>query len=166
MYLTLDLPCILILQHIWELGSSVDIATDYGLDDRGVGVRVQVEKTIFTSPFRPYHPASYWTVYGDSFSGGELARKRSWPPISNYCRGQENVGLLIHNHSPICHHGVGMDSWAQGTGCYSFDISARERLLIGKRSYSVRPPLWSSGQSSWLQIRRPGFDSRHYQKKK
>jgi hypothetical protein len=25
------------------------------------------------------------------------------------------------------------------------------------------PPLWSS---SWLQIRRPGFDSRHYQKKK
>jgi hypothetical protein len=28
------------------------------------------------------------------------------------------------------------------------------------------PPLWSSGQSSWRQIRRPGFDSRHYQKKK
>jgi hypothetical protein len=23
--------------------------------------------------------------------------------------------------------------------------------------------LWSSGQSSWLQIRRPGFDSGHYQ---
>jgi hypothetical protein len=31
--------------------------------------------------------------------------------------------------------------------------------------HSFRPPLWSSGQSSWLQIRRPGFDSRHYQKK-
>jgi hypothetical protein len=30
----------------------------------------------------------------------------------------------------------------------------------------VRPPLWSSGQCSWLQIRRPGFDSRPYQKKK
>jgi hypothetical protein len=29
----------------------------------------------------------------------------------------------------------------------------------------MRPSLWSSGQSSWLQIRRPGFDSRHYQKK-
>jgi hypothetical protein len=28
------------------------------------------------------------------------------------------------------------------------------------------PPLWFSGQSSWLQIRRPGFDSRQYQKKK
>jgi hypothetical protein len=30
----------------------------------------------------------------------------------------------------------------------------------------LRSPLWSSGQSSWLQIRRPGFDSRQYQKKK
>jgi hypothetical protein len=29
-----------------------------------------------------------------------------------------------------------------------------------------RPPLWSSGQSSCLQTRRPGFDSRHYQKRK
>jgi hypothetical protein len=27
------------------------------------------------------------------------------------------------------------------------------------------PPLLSGGQSSWLQIQRPGFDSRHYQKK-
>jgi hypothetical protein len=26
-----------------------------------------------------------------------------------------------------------------------------------------RLPLWSSGQSSWLQIHRPGLDSLHYQ---
>jgi hypothetical protein len=35
-------------------------------------------------------------------------------------------------------------------------------------SYSLipaGPPMWSSGQSSWIQIRRPGLDSRHYQKK-
>jgi hypothetical protein len=25
------------------------------------------------------------------------------------------------------------------------------------------PPLWSSGQSSWLQIQMPGFDSQRYQ---
>jgi hypothetical protein len=25
------------------------------------------------------------------------------------------------------------------------------------------PPLWSSGQSSWLQIQRSGFDSQRYQ---
>jgi hypothetical protein len=29
----------------------------------------------------------------------------------------------------------------------------------------TRPPLWSSGQSSWLQIQRSGFDSRGYQGK-
>jgi hypothetical protein len=33
-------------------------------------------------------------------------------------------------------------------------------------SITHRPPLWSSGQSSWLQIWRPGFTSRHYQNKK
>jgi hypothetical protein len=31
--------------------------------------------------------------------------------------------------------------------------------------YLRRPPLWSSGQSSWLQIWRPGLDSLHYQTK-
>jgi hypothetical protein len=37
---------------------------------------------------------------------------------------------------------------------------------IFKTKFSVeRPPLWSSGQSSWLQNRRSGFDSRHYQEK-
>jgi hypothetical protein len=41
------------------------------------------------------------------------------------------------------------------------------RYNIYNRKFSKRyPPLWSSGQSSWLQIRRPGFDSWHYQKKK
>jgi hypothetical protein len=29
----------------------------------------------------------------------------------------------------------------------------------------IDKPLWISGHSSWLQIRRPGFDSRHYKKK-
>jgi hypothetical protein len=28
---------------------------------------------------------------------------------------------------------------------------------------TYRPPLWSSGQSSWLQIQRSGFDSRRYE---
>jgi hypothetical protein len=27
----------------------------------------------------------------------------------------------------------------------------------------MRSPLWSSGQSLWLQIQRSGFDSQHYQ---
>jgi hypothetical protein len=38
---------------------------------------------------------------------------------------------------------------------------AKSYLNLDK--HVVWPPLWSSGQSSRLQIRRPGFDSRHYQ---
>jgi hypothetical protein len=34
-------------------------------------------------------------------------------------------------------------------------------FVINTRYHDQLPPLWSSGQSSWLQIRRPGFDSRH-----
>jgi hypothetical protein len=35
-------------------------------------------------------------------------------------------------------------------------------FIIRYRITFVRPPLWSSGQSSWLQIQKSGFDSRHY----
>jgi hypothetical protein len=38
------------------------------------------------------------------------------------------------------------------------DCNIVSRLLL-----NVRPPLWFSGQSSWLQIQRSGFDSRRYQ---
>jgi hypothetical protein len=38
---------------VLSLGSSVGVATGYGLDDRGVGVRVPVGARIFTSPCRP-----------------------------------------------------------------------------------------------------------------
>jgi hypothetical protein len=38
-------------------------------------------------------------------------------------------------------------------------------FTINYKYCDTGPPLWSSGQSSWLQIRRPGFDSWHYQKK-
>jgi hypothetical protein len=35
-------------------------------------------------------------------------------------------------------------------------------VISSNQCISYRPPLWSSGQSSWLQIQRSGFDSRHY----
>jgi hypothetical protein len=44
-----------------------------------------------------------------------------------------------------------------------FQARARDFSLL---SQLPGPPQWSSGQSVWLQIRRPGFDSQHYQKKK
>jgi hypothetical protein len=37
----------------WRRESSVGIATGYGLDDQGTGVRVPVGSSIFTSPYRP-----------------------------------------------------------------------------------------------------------------
>jgi hypothetical protein len=40
-------------KHCKSLGSSVDIATGYGLDDRGFGVRIPVLSEIFTFPYRP-----------------------------------------------------------------------------------------------------------------
>jgi hypothetical protein len=45
--------------------------------------------------------------------------------------------------------------------CFSGRIQENQNGVLGER-----PPLWSRDQSSWLQIRRPGFDSQHYQKKK
>jgi hypothetical protein len=39
-------------------------------------------------------------------------------------------------------------------------VKSRFNMIVLRYSL-IRPPLWSSGQSSWLQIRRPGFDSRH-----
>jgi hypothetical protein len=39
--------------NCWSRGSAVGIATGYGLDDRGVGVRVPVGSRIFSSPSRP-----------------------------------------------------------------------------------------------------------------
>jgi hypothetical protein len=35
-------------------------------------------------------------------------------------------------------------------------------LIIFTSIVFIRPPPWSSGQSSWLQIQRSGFDSRRY----
>jgi hypothetical protein len=36
-------------------------------------------------------------------------------------------------------------------------------VIFISSDFSFRPPLWSSGQSSWLQIQRSGSNSRCYQ---
>jgi hypothetical protein len=57
--------------------SVVGIATGYGLDDRGVGVRVQVEPRILSSPRRPdrlWGPPDFLTNgYRGFLSGGKAA---------------------------------------------------------------------------------------------
>jgi hypothetical protein len=56
--------------------SSVGIVTGYGLDDRGVGVRIPVGSRIFCSPQCPHRllgPPSYSMGIGDYFPGGKAA---------------------------------------------------------------------------------------------
>jgi hypothetical protein len=64
--------------------------------------------------------------------------------------------------SRVCVHVVGLHTLS----AHNLQTFATGEQVIFVRSIYVNgPPLWSSGQSSWLQIRRPGFDSRHCQKK-
>jgi hypothetical protein len=67
--------------------SSVGIATGYGLDGRGVGVRVPVGSRTFSSPRCPdrlwAHPTSYPMGTGGSFPGDKTAGTWSWPLTSS-----------------------------------------------------------------------------------
>jgi hypothetical protein len=55
-----------------------------------------------------------------------------------------------------------------GCECWSVTLAGEQRLFKNMAMRISGPnrdeglPLWSSGQGSWLQIRRPGFDSLHY----
>jgi hypothetical protein len=61
-------------------GGAVGIATGYGLDDRGVGVRVPVASRILVSPYRPDRlsgpPTSYPMDTGGLFPPGVKRQRR------------------------------------------------------------------------------------------
>jgi hypothetical protein len=58
-------------------------------------------------------------------------------------------------------------SWGQRWSLHPNFVFSSDRLVFDSRespiAFRLRPPLSSSGQSSWLQIQRSGFDSRRYQ---
>jgi hypothetical protein len=67
--------------------SSVGIATDYGLDDRMIGVRFPAEAGNISLRHRVQagsgaHPASYPFGNEVSFPGGKAAAEWSWPLTS------------------------------------------------------------------------------------
>jgi hypothetical protein len=65
-------------------------------------------------------------------------------------------------------HKCSNDLWSSDLGKqWKYEMRTQISYVLGhwtvelrKNFLNLRPPLWSSGQSSWLQIRRPGFDSR------
>jgi hypothetical protein len=66
--------------HIWSRGSSVSIVSDYGLDDRAIGVRSPAEEEDFSSSLCVQtgcgaHPASYPMGTGGPFPEGKA---RPW----------------------------------------------------------------------------------------
>jgi hypothetical protein len=83
--------------YVKENGSTLGIATGYGLNDRGVRVRVLVWTRLFSSSRRPHRlwgrPISYPTGTEGSFSGSITAGSWSSPLASIWCRSQENVDL-------------------------------------------------------------------------
>jgi hypothetical protein len=67
----------------FDIDSSVNIATDYGLDGRIIGVRIPAEAGNFSLRHRVQttygaHPASYQVGIGDPFPGGKAAGAWNW----------------------------------------------------------------------------------------
>jgi hypothetical protein len=53
----------------------------------------------------------------------------------------------------------------KASGREGIGVKKSKKLLINVliECADILPPLWSNGQSSWLQIQRSGFDSWRYQ---
>jgi hypothetical protein len=85
-------------------GSAVGIATGYGLDDHGVGVRVLIGPSIFTFPGSGVHPTSYPAGTGGSFSEGKAAggvKLGTHPEVVPRSVKRESIHPF-----PICLYGV------------------------------------------------------------
>jgi hypothetical protein len=89
--------------------SSVGIATGYGLDDRGAGVRIPVESRIFSSPHRPdrlWGPLSLLSYgYRGLFPQG-LKRSGREADNSPPANAEVNKNLDLYIHLPIILYGV------------------------------------------------------------
>jgi hypothetical protein len=122
--------------------SVVGIRTGYLLDDRGIGVQVPAVSKMYFFPRRPdriWGPPSLlsnWYRGRGGFLGCRAAGAWSWPLISNYCRGQENLDLYIH--SPISLHGVVLNSLSTGTSLPFFHRSnSPKRLFLSEFSSKI-----------------------------
>jgi hypothetical protein len=104
-WVIVKLQLIALLQIKRSRDSAVDIATGYGLDDWGVGVRVPVGSRIFSSPNRTDRlrgpPNLQSNGYrGGSFPEGKAAGARSWPLISRVPRSRKCGFIHPLPHTP------------------------------------------------------------------
>jgi hypothetical protein len=86
---------------------AVGIATSYGLDDRGVGVRVPIGSRIFASPYQPFRlgcPLSLLSSgYQGLFPGGKVAGAWSWPQFQLVPRSRNRGSIHPLPHRPSGH---------------------------------------------------------------
>jgi hypothetical protein len=90
--------------------SAVGITTGYGLEDRGVGVRVPVGSRIFSSPRSPDllcgPPNLLFNGYRGLFPWGLSGRGVKLTTHLKLVPESRKVHLLVYIHSPIRFHGV------------------------------------------------------------
>jgi hypothetical protein len=105
-------------------------------------------------------PASRQSVYSEWFTGVTCRTERS---VQGYLLGSCDPVYLICVRYGLCFPSVPFHVQAQPVLSRN-SLTMLTILPAETQNNNIYMPLWSSGQSSWLQIQRPGFDSRHYQK--
>jgi hypothetical protein len=149
------------------------------------GPRKGVQGTVFANGTTLFSLASVWNRYFCPFMSLFLLRV-SFPSsiiagVSKLVRRLWNLAISNEIYEIKLHYGVRtlFELWdeiwrlsqhlrfSEGHNLAPiFPWHFSNRINFNLYVFCGRPPLWSSGQSSWLQIRKPGFDSRHYQEKK
>jgi hypothetical protein len=127
----------------------------------------------FRSHNRPSAIIELFTFQVINISAYEVA---SWPPLIPRIPGTA-ILFLCALVCRLCHRSEAImtDIWKDQGHCMQWDhttqISRTSRWMQERFvplifhthwMHFLRPPLWS-GQTSWLQIQRPGFDSPRYQ---
>jgi hypothetical protein len=117
-------------------GSSVSIVSDYGLDDRVIGVRSPAGAKDFplasvSRPvLRPTQPPIQW-LPGVLSPGQSAAGAWRWPVTPIYCRGQEWVGA-IHPLPPSA------TMACSGTALLLFTLRTTSTLYVDTFSFAWR----------------------------
>jgi hypothetical protein len=121
-------------------GSSVSIVSDYGLDDRAIGVRSPAGEKVFPlasvsrPALRPNQRPVHW-VPGVLSPGQSAAGAWRWPLTHIYCRGREWVGVIprLPQASPLSVGGLLCCCFLfSGNACYHSGQSLLSSRLLSR----------------------------------